>query len=67
MNCERTECFYCAKGKCVSLTALKVDACEHFLHKELSRARPLPKPRALAAIRARLERHGPAIAPQRAA
>lgn len=61
MLCTRSECFYCAKGQCVSLSVLSVDKCSHFLHKRLSRSRALPHPVNLAALRMNIEKHAPAI------
>jgi len=62
MICKRTDCFYCAQGQCVSLSVLSVEKCARFLHQKLSRTRPVPRPANLAALRAHLEIHAPAIA-----
>lgn len=59
MLCKQTDCFYCAKGQCVSLSVLSVEKCGHFLHKKLSRTRPASHPVNLAALRAQLEVHAP--------
>lgn len=62
MLCTRTDCFYCAKGQCVSLSVLSVDKCGNFLHKQrCSRRRTLPHPANMAILRAQLEAHAPAI------
>lgn len=61
MLCKKTDCFYCAKGQCVSLSVLSTEKCGHFLHKKLSRARPVPHPVNMAALRAQLDAHAPTI------
>lgn len=61
MLCTRTDCFYCANRHCVSLGVLSAEKCTHFLHKQLSRARPKPSAANLASIRAHMESHAPVI------
>ena len=63
-HCNRSACFYCAKGKCVSLSALTAKKCDHFLHRKLSRTHPVPRAENLAALRAHIEAHAPAMPAQ---
>jgi len=58
---QKIDCFYCAKGQCVSISVLSVEKCGHFLHKKLSRARPASHPVNLTALRAHLDAHAPSI------
>lgn len=67
MHCNHSDCFYCAKGACVSLRVLSVDKCSHFLHKDpAKRHATAPNVRQLAALRAKLETDAPLIAPRAA-
>ena len=61
MLCNRTDCFYCAKGDCVCMSVLSTEKCVSFLHKLRVRNRTKPHPVNLAILRKKLETHAPAI------
>lgn len=64
MTCSRNDCFYCAKGACVSLSVLNVDDCGHFRHKGQVRRHRAPRRDVMAALRQSLEANAPVFTPR---
>ena len=59
MSCKRQDCFYRARGTCISMSVLSADNCDHFLHKKLSRRRYKPNREQMSRLRQHLEQHAP--------
>lgn len=54
MQCNRTDCFYFAKGRCTSITALAAEGCTRFRAKNQARSFVPPRRLDLAMTRWRL-------------
>jgi len=54
IQCNRTDCFYLAKGRCTSITALDAEGCTRFRAKKQARTFMLPRRLDLAMTRWRL-------------
>jgi len=61
MACNRDECFYFTKGKCVSMCVLSEDKCGRFLNRRQARVRQVPNRASMAALRREIDTKAPRI------
>lgn len=54
-TCNRTDCFYWARGRCSSLTSMGAEKCGQFRIKSIARQQARPRRLDLSAIRRNLE------------
>lgn len=59
MICNRSECFYCAKGKCVSLSVTSSERCNRHMKNFLAHDRTKRRPLNLKNLRKTLEAQAP--------